>query len=303
MRQRVLPEPARTAQGRYLFTDDHVRLLKKIEGLKRSGSSLEQIGFATQDERRKLEERDQELPKQESERVRHVILKAATQEFLAKGYHRTRIRTIIKKAGVSPQVFYAYFPSKSRLLAESFGVMLEWSRAQTGPRAMETEDLGERLLLRISANPPALAFQRDVLALAHSSPEDEAEDRRLVQLAWAGVVKNIIADLASTRALGAGAPPVSLELLGYSLIGALHEATFRAEWGDEFDKTDVMRVHLWLWLAALAALGGETDIEARLARYEGLIQQLAGAESQAPPPIDEWPEPPLPYRDRSGWSP
>lgn len=283
----MLPEPARTAQGRYLFTDDHVRLLKKIEQLKQSGSSLEQIRSATQGERHELEERDQELPEQESERVRRVILRAATREFLAKGYQRTRIRTIIKKAGVSPQVFYAYFPSKSRLLAESFGVLMEWSRAQTGPRAMATEDLGERLLLRISANPPVLAFQRDVLALAHSTPEDEAEDRRLVQLAWAGVVKNIVADLSSARAPGAGTPPISLELLGYSLIGALHEAAFRADWGDDFDSADVMRVHLWLWLAALAALGGETDVEVRLARYEGLIRQLAGTETQVPPPIEE----------------
>lgn len=283
----MLPEPARTAQGRYLFTEDHVRLLKKIEELKRSGSSLDEIRSATQGERHKLEERDQELPDRESGRVRRTILRAATQEFLAKGYQRTRIRTIIKKAGVSPQVFYAHFPSKSRLLAESFGVMVEWSQAQTGPKAMATEDLGERLLLRISANPPALAFQRDVLALAHSTPEEEAEDRRLVQQAWAGVVTNIVADLSSARAQGAGTPPVSLELLAYSLIGALHEATFRVDWGDDFDYADVMRVHLWLWLAALAALDGETDVEARLARYETLIQRLAAAAPQVPPPIDD----------------
>jgi AcrR family transcriptional regulator len=287
VRRRVLPEPARTAQGRYLFTEDHVRLLKKIEELKRSGLDLDEIRSATQSERHTLEERDQELPEQESERVRGLILRAATQEFLAKGYHRTSVRTIIRKAGVTPNIFYSYFPSKSRLLVECFGTFIRWSMAAIGPKAMATEDLGERLLLRVSADPKARAFESDVLALVRSaSGEDVEEQSRLVQQAWAGIVRNIMADLGSVRPSDAPAPEASLELLAYSLIGALHNASLRASWGEEYGRADVMRSHLWLWQAVLAALRPESGVDAEVARYEGLIQQLVSVEPSTPEPTE-----------------
>jgi AcrR family transcriptional regulator len=287
VREGVLPEPSRTAQGRFLFTDDHVRLLAKVEELKGSGLSLEQIRTSLEGELRASEANGRDLPAQERERIRRRILQVATEEFLARGYQRTQVRTIIKRAGVSPQVFYGYFPSKSRLLVDSFGTLMDWSRAHIGPKAMTTDDLGERLLLRISADPPARAFQADVLALARSFGDADADVEEMVQQAWAGVVRNIVADLESVRPQAAGPPPVSLELLAYSLIGALHDASLRATWGDDFDQGDVMRTHLWLWLSALAALSGESAVESQMARYEPLIERLSSAGPQVPPPAED----------------
>lgn len=288
MREGVLPDPSRTAQGRFIFTDDHVRLLAKVEGLKRSGLSLEQVRTTLESELRASEGNARDLATQESQRARRTILRVATQAFLTKGYQRTKVRTIMREAGVTPQVFYSWFPSKSRLLVECFDTFIHWSMATIGPKATATEDLGERLLLRVSANPKASAFEADVLALVRSAGgEDAAEQSELVQQAWAGVVSNIMADLQSVRPAGATPPPASLELLAYGLIGALHNSSLRASWGEAFDRADVMRTHLWLWQAVLAALRAESDIDARVARYEELIQQLAGAEPPAPPPVED----------------
>jgi DNA-binding transcriptional MerR regulator len=287
IRREVLPAPARTASGRYLFTDDHTRLLKRAEELKRSGLSLDQIKTSLESEIRDLETTFMDLAEQKSDGVRETILRVATQEFLVKGYHRTSVRIIVRKAGVTPNVFYSHFPSKSRLLAECFGTFIRWSMATTGPKALATEDLGERLLLRVSADPKARAFESDVLALVRSAAGEDAEEQsRLVQQAWAGIVRNIMADLGSVRPSDAPRPEASLELLAYSLIGALHNASLRASWGEEYDRADVMRSHLWLWQAVLAALRPESGVDAEVTRYEGLIQQLANVEPSIPEPTE-----------------
>jgi AcrR family transcriptional regulator len=283
----VLPAPSRTVNGRYLFTDDHTRLLKAIEELKRSGLSLDQIRAALDGEIRSLESASKDLASQKSDDVRETILRVATQEFLVKGYHRTSVRTIVRKAGVTPNVFYSHFPSKSRLLVECFGTFIRWSMAAIGPRAMATDDLGERLLLRLSADPKARAFESDVLALVRSAAGEDAEEQsQLVQRAWAGIVRNMMNDLGSVRPADAPDPEASLELLAYSLIGALHNASLRASWGEDYGRADVMRSHLWLWQAVPAALRPESGVDAQVARYEQLIQELANAEPPTPPPAD-----------------
>lgn len=263
-----------------------MRLLARIEELKRSGATLQQIRESLGDALRASERDAGDLASQHSERVRKTILRVATEEFLAKGYQRTSVRTIIAKAGVTPQVFYVFFPSKSRLLLDCFGTFLGWSMAHVGPRAAATEDLGERLLLRMSADPRASAFEADVLTLARAAGgEEAAEQSRLVQQAWAGIVRNLVTDLQSVRPADAASPRASLELLAYSLIGALHNARLRASWGEDFDGAEVIRTHLWLWLAVLAALREDSAVDAEVARYEALIQQLASAEPELPPSV------------------
>ncbi len=210
VRQGVLPEPSRTAQGRYLFTDDHVRLLTGSRTSQRSGLSLEQIRTSLDSELRATKENGRDLAAQESERTRSRILRVATQEFQTKGYQRTNVRTICRRAGVTPSASTLRFSSKSRLLVECFDTFIRWSMASVGPRAMATEDLGERLLLRVSADPKASAFEADVLALVRSAGgEDAAEQSRMVHQAWSGIVRNIMADLQSVRPAGEAPPEAS----------------------------------------------------------------------------------------------
>ena len=173
------------------------------------------------------------------------------------------------------------------MLVESFKTFLSWNLAYVEPKLTATDDLGERLLWRVLADFKANAFGSDVLASVSSAgTKDSAAQARLVEEAWAAVISYITADLLSVRPPGSP-PPIPLELLAHSLIGANHNASLRASWDDRFDRTDVVRTHLWLYLAVLAALGLEVDIDSRLARYEALIQEVAGREPETPPAIEE----------------
>jgi hypothetical protein len=60
----------------------------------------------------------------------------------------------------------------------------------------------------------------------------------------------------------------------------------RASWDDHFVRADPIRLHLWLWLAVLAALNGEVDIDSRMARYEGLIAEVTARAPETPPAIN-----------------
>ena len=87
----------------------------------------------------------------------------ATEEFATKGYERTHAATIIRKSGVTPQVFYSHFPSKLQLLVESFHTFISWNLAYVEP--MASPDTGVRLLWQLFAdNRPKNAFSSDVLS-------------------------------------------------------------------------------------------------------------------------------------------
>jgi AcrR family transcriptional regulator len=52
----------------------------------------------------------------DAERTRNAILQAAIQEFSEKGYYGARVESIAKRAGLSKQLLYHYFPNKDGLL-------------------------------------------------------------------------------------------------------------------------------------------------------------------------------------------
>jgi AcrR family transcriptional regulator len=194
------------------------------------------------------------------------------------------VADIVKTVGVTHQVFYSHFPSKLQLLVESFETFIGWNLAFVEPRLRVSADIGERLLWRLLADERATEFGSDVLDRIRSLPESSQEDkRRLAEKAWEGVVDYIKADFRDSRPPGSPLPPISLDLLAYSMLGAHHNASMRASWDETCTKADVLRVHLWLWLAVIAALSGEVDIDTRLARYEELIQEVASRKAETPP--------------------
>ncbi len=81
-------------------------------------------------------------------------------------------------------------------------------------------------------------------------------------------------------------PAVSLELLAYSMLGAMHNASLRASWDETFSREDLLAAHLWLYLAALAGLSGQVDIDSQMAHYKELIQQIAAQAPESPPPSE-----------------
>lgn len=287
VREGLLPQPQKTAASRALYGEEHVRLLRRISELKKDGLSLADIRVALETELAEAGQNGKDLAARESERVRRAILRLATQEFAAKGYRQTHVADIIRQLGITPQVFYSHFPSKSRLLAESFQTFITWNLAFIEPKLMQSEDLGERLLWRVFANFRANAFGSEVLSVVRSDAPEDADLVRFVERAWGGIVRRVMADFEQVRSSQAGPPVVSLELLVYSIIGALHNAALRISWDDTFSREDLVRVHLWLYLAVLAAWGGEVDIDSRIGRYEDLIREVAALQPVTPPPLED----------------
>ena len=288
VREGLLPEPQKTATSRALYGTDHVALLRKIGELKSAGRSLAEIKIELDEDLAQARENSVDLAGQESERVRRAILRVATEEFATKGYERTHVAAIIRKLGITPQIFYSHFPSKLQLLVESFQTFLSWNLDFVELRLMESTDQGERLLGRLVADHRATEFGSDVFAHIRMEGGREKGDKlRLAEQAWAGVVGWITRDFESARALDSPPPPIPLELLAYSMLGAHHNASARASWDEQYSRADLLRTHLWLWLAVVAALSGEVDIDSRIARYEDLIKETAVRRPETPPAIED----------------
>jgi AcrR family transcriptional regulator/predicted DNA-binding transcriptional regulator AlpA len=282
LREGLLPQPQKTAVNRSLYTEDHIGLLHKIAELKASGHTLTEIKAAVRDDVARAAGADVDLAGQQNERVRQAILRVATEEFMRNGYRQTRVATIIRKAGVTSQAFYSQFPSKSQLLVESFRTFMEWNLAFFEPKLADRADVGERVLWRLHADFLANQLGSEVLSLVQSEPAEGTDLALHVEQAWEPVVRRVTAEWESMRRPGSP-PPVSLELLAYSLIGALHNAALRTTWDDKYDRADLLGAHLWLYLALLAAMSGEVDIDSRLAQYKDLIREIAAREPESPP--------------------
>lgn len=70
----------------------------------------------------------------DAERTRQKILKAAEEEFFEKGFSKTRIEGIAKRAGVKSQLIYHYFKGKDELI----GHILQESRLSKLQKLLQT---------------------------------------------------------------------------------------------------------------------------------------------------------------------
>lgn len=288
VREGLLPQPQKTAASRALYTEDHVALLHRITELKQAGLALKEIRSNLASDLALAEKSQVDLAGQENQRVRRAILRVATEEFATKGYKRTHVATIVRRLSITSQVFYSHFPSKLQLFVESFSTFLDWNMADVEHEVKESDDPGERLMLRLIADARANEFGSQVLAQISAEPSHSGADkRRMAEQAWAGVVGTIVNEFEGLREPGDPPLPVSLELLAYSMLGAHHNASMRASWDSRYSRADVLRLHLWLWLAVMAAISGEVDIGSRLPHYEDLIAEVAARKPDTPPALDE----------------
>lgn len=287
VREGLLPRPQKTAASRALYSEDHIRLLGEIARLKAIDLSLAEIKLALNEDLSQANEHAVDLAGQEYDRIHQAILRVATERFAASGYERTHVAGIIRELGITPQIFYSHFSSKLQLLVESFHTFISWNLAFVESEAMESTDLGERLLRRLIGDSRASEFGSDVIAHIRSQPGQSKEDKlRLAEQAWDPVVRRVKADLAGVVRPGCPPPSIPLDLLVYSMIGAHHTASTRASWDERFTRADVLRTHLWLWFAVMAGMSGEIDIDSRVARYESLIEEVAARAPETPPAVE-----------------
>lgn len=286
IRQGLLPDPQKTSTGRSLYGEHHVRLLQRIGELKRAGLSLPEIRQALAEDLARACESEVDLESQENERMRQAIIEAATDEFVSKGYKGTHVLAIIQKLGTNPHVFYRHFPSKLELLAACFKSAAPLP-LDPGERTKQAPgDPVENVLRGLTSD---LRWHRLSAVLAGAIRSEEQQDRealRRLAETWDAVIVNPLRDIREARAARSTVPAVMDELLAYSLIGAHRSTSMRASWDERFGSDDLLRAHLFVFLALMAAVGGEVDIDSRVARYEPLIQELTAGRSDLPPALE-----------------
>lgn len=282
VRQGLLPESQKTATGRSLYGEDHVTLLRKIGELKREGYSLSGIKRALEKDLARTNESELDLAELEDSRMRSAIIAAASEEFAANGYRGTHVMAIIQRLEINPHIFYRHFPSKLELLLECFKAATPLPIDANEARELEPHDFGERVLRGLAGGTDwhrlSVALQQ---AIRSEEPLERETSRRLAEV-WDAIIVNIMRDFDEVRPPGSPPSPIKDELLAYSLVGAPRAAYMRASWDDKFKASDLMRAHLFVFFAVMAAVGGEVDIQSRVAGYEPLIQQLT-AGMQGPP--------------------
>jgi AcrR family transcriptional regulator len=287
LREGLLPQPQKSASNRSVYTEDHAALLRRIKESQEAGKSLADIRAEIRHELSRIEERDVDLIQRENDRMRRAIVRAATEQFLEHGYEQTRVADIVRNAGVSSQVFYSLFPGKGELLVECFRTFVSWNLAFVEPK-LETADPGERLLWRMLADARANEFGSSVMSLLRSeAPNGKASDlTRLVEQAWGPIIHRIVLELESFLKPGVK-PPVPLELLAYSLVGAHHNTSHRSTWDEKYTREDVLGTQLWLFLTVLDALNREEGPDPYISRYWDLIKEIAERQPESPPAIEE----------------
>jgi len=285
VRQGLLPAPQKTATGRSLYSEDHVSLLRKIGELKRDDYTLPEIKRALDDELARTRESEVDLAALEDARVRSGILDVASEEFAAKGYKGTHVMAIIQRLGINPHIFYRHFPSKLELLLECFKAATPLPIGPVDLQAEEPHDFGERVLRGLVGDSRWHKLGATLAgAIRSETPQDGETMQRLAEV-WDAIIINILRDFERVRKPGSSPSPVPDELLAYSLIGAHRNARLRASWDDKFQVADLLRAHLFVFLAVLAAVGGEVDIRSRVAGYEGLIRELTTDVTGLPPAL------------------
>jgi len=162
------------------------------------------------------------------------------------------------------------------LLIECFNSLITWNVADRTTDLASTSDFAERLLYNLVGELRIRRLGGDVLELIRSEGvHGESDTRRLVEEAFGAIAAPIASDLARMRPPGSPEATVADELLAYSLLGAMDATHMRASWGSTYTRLDLIRAHLWLYLAIEAAMSGEVDLEARMARYEELTRAVA----------------------------
>jgi AcrR family transcriptional regulator len=103
--------------------------------------------------------------RQTADERRDQVLKAATREFAAHGYHAASTAAIAKLAGISQPYIYALFPNKKELFLAAQARMISHLRETFLDAARGVEDPQERLQAMGLAYRPLIEANRDELLL------------------------------------------------------------------------------------------------------------------------------------------
>lgn len=161
-------------------------------------------------------------PEGHKARTRGRIITAAARRFRSQGYRACGVDAVMKAAGLTSGGFYAHFPSKQALLAETLGLSLGQVRGRltAGIEDLEGPDwlraVVGRYLSRTHRDQPALGCSLPALAgeIAHQG--------RGPRLALEDYLRQMVTELSPRTPLAPGLSPEDRVLATIALLaGAL----------------------------------------------------------------------------------
>jgi AcrR family transcriptional regulator len=287
IREGLLPAGQKASATRAIYDESHADLLLEIGRLKDGGLSLKEIRDRLGARIEEAADSGVDLVARQSEDSRNAILQVAARRFAKHGYERTRIADICKEAGVTAQVLYGHFPSKRHLFIACYQVYFEWMYVQAQPAIDRTNDLNARLAWRAWASYGIQSFSPDLQALSRvEAVHPESELRGLLRELFSAILESTVQELAAERRPEANPGLLDDELVSYAFEGALGNMQMRASWDDKYDKRDVIRNLLAMFMAVRAAYSGRVQLTQEWDSVAGLVGRLATSSPRTPEDTD-----------------
>ena len=286
VREGLLPTAQKAAASRAVYSDQHLALLRDINGLKGRGLPLQAIKDRLAPKIAAARETDVDLVAEQNEQTRQAILTAAARLFVRKGYKRTRVADIIKEVGITPPVFYGHFASKQDLFVEAFGVFVGWMRGFLEGRLANEPDPAAREIARVHGYLGLQTLSPDLMALVRSEALHEDQDdalRKAAKRSYGDMTQDTLRDLEDLRRNAGTRLPASDELMAYGLLGGVENIVMRASWDDRYSRTDVLWSTLCMFLAVQALYSGRLDMRAEFERYAEAVDRLGTTPLPVPP--------------------
>lgn len=155
-------------------------------------------------------------------RRRGQIIGAAVELFARRGYYRTTIQDVARKAGVSAGLIYQYVTDKDDVLLLALLDVLD-SYRQRIPAALEgLSDPLERWMAAVDAYCRVVDQRREATVLAYRSTKSLPRDRREV-IKQAEIETNALVADCLRRGIAAGLfRPVNVDVATYQLVTFAH---------------------------------------------------------------------------------
>jgi AcrR family transcriptional regulator len=284
VRTGLLPPAQKASPSRALYTDEHVAILGEIAALRAQGLRPAAIRSRLAGRLRAAGTNGVDLVARREEEMRNAILTAATRSFARKGYKGTRMADLVAELSITPQLLYSHFATKRDLFVACYKVAVQYMNAFLRARFEEARDAPERLVWYMYADSGIKAFAPDMFALALGAAQHDEEARRDLREAYETIFREHIDELGRMRR-SPEVPSFADELVSHGLMGAFEQMLARATLDDEYSWREVVRTTLGLYLAVMALYRGDLDVEALLAPYEDLLDEVAQLPPPAPPEL------------------
>ncbi|PJY99112.1 TetR/AcrR family transcriptional regulator [Bacillus vallismortis] len=156
------------------------------------------------------------------EESRKRLLKAAANEFAIKGFHKTKVSDIVKRAGLTQPSFYLYFQSKEAIFEELITDFHSRIRTLTESllldNGLHTKDVSKRVLSAVETVFQCLAEDKNVTKIGvFLNPEAKQMKKDL-----AAVLKE---NLEAEQRLGYFDSELDMETVAECLIGMIVHVT------------------------------------------------------------------------------